>query len=57
MSPGIHKIFADARELESSAERAAFLDKACAGDARLREEVQELLDLTIDAEFLGRVPL
>ena len=36
-------IFAGALELDSSAERAAFLDKACAGDADLRIRIEALL--------------
>jgi serine/threonine protein kinase len=36
-------IFTTALELDSSEERAAFLDQACAGDAHLRRQVEELL--------------
>jgi tetratricopeptide (TPR) repeat protein len=36
-------IFAEALECGSAAERAAYLDRACAGDAALREQVNALL--------------
>src|SRR5262249_12539555 len=36
-------IFAQARELESAAERADFLDRACGEDGTLRAEVEALL--------------
>jgi serine/threonine protein kinase/tetratricopeptide (TPR) repeat protein len=36
-------IFADASALASAGERAAFLDRACAGDVRLRRQVEALL--------------
>src|SRR3954471_1025561 len=36
-------IFYEAREKGSDAERAAFLDEACRGNAKLRVEVEELL--------------
>ncbi|HZN66036.1 MAG TPA: tetratricopeptide repeat protein, partial [Tepidisphaeraceae bacterium] len=36
-------IFAEASALPSAAERSAFLDRACAGDAELRRHVEELL--------------
>jgi WD40 repeat protein len=39
----IKSIFAEAIEKKSSKERAAFLDKACAGDADLRSKVEDLL--------------
>ncbi len=39
----IKEIFAEARELADT-ERAAFLDRACGGDAKLREEVEGLLE-------------
>ncbi len=39
----IKDVLADALELDPPA-RAAYLDQACAGDARLRTEVDELLD-------------
>jgi serine/threonine protein kinase len=42
-SPNAKSIFGRALEIESPAERAAFLDEACRGDARLRSEVEGLL--------------
>ncbi len=38
------EIFAAALNMEDPAERAAFLDQACAGDATLRQRVESLLD-------------
>ena len=38
-------IFIEALEREDPAERAAFLDQACAGDAALRERIERLLAL------------
>ncbi len=51
----IQRIFSHAHDIKSPAERESYLDQACAGDARLRAEVQELLDLVpaIGADFLG----
>jgi serine/threonine-protein kinase len=47
-------IFAAALEKDSPAERAAYLDEACAGDAALRRQVEELLRAhTADADFLA----
>jgi serine/threonine protein kinase/tetratricopeptide (TPR) repeat protein len=37
------EIFLDALEIRTSAERSAFLDRVCSGDAALRGEVEELL--------------
>src|SRR6267142_6881788 len=39
----IEDLFQSARVLSSAAERAAFLDDACADDAELRGEVEEML--------------
>jgi WD40 repeat protein/serine/threonine protein kinase len=36
-------IFIEALEMEDAAERAAFLDRACAGDAALRQRMERLL--------------
>src|SRR5262245_50001831 len=36
-------IFFEALDLEAPAERAAFLDKACAGDMDLRQRIEALL--------------
>ena len=41
--PQARDLFLDALEKSSPVERAAFLDEACAGDAGLREAVEELL--------------
>ena len=41
--PQAKEIFLAAIEKAEPAERAAFLDEACAGDASLREKVEELL--------------
>jgi hypothetical protein len=41
-------VFSDARRLPAQ-ERAAFLDKACAGDAALRQRVEELLQASDEA--------
>ena len=37
-------LFAAALEKPAGAERRAFLDEACAGDARLRRRLEQLLD-------------
>lgn len=47
--PAIDDLFNDALALEP-ARRAAFLDRACAGDAELRREVESLLAAHEDAE-------
>ena len=39
----IKRIFGEAVEISSPTERAAYLDQACGGDARLRAEVESLL--------------
>jgi len=39
----VEDIFCAALELEASADRAAFLERACAGDGRLRSAVEEML--------------
>ena len=36
-------IFLDASEIDDPHERAAYLDRACAGDPGLREQVERLL--------------
>ena len=41
--PNLDSLFISALEIESAAERVAFLDRACAGDAALRAEVDRLL--------------
>ena len=48
-------IFIEALEREDPAERAAFLDRACAGDAALRQRVERLLQRHQQADsFLDR---
>src|SRR5262245_62992813 len=50
-------IFCDALELASPAERAAYLDRACGGDADLRRRVERLLEAHAEAEgFLAAGP-
>ena len=44
----VEEIFCAALELEASADRAAFLERACAGDGRLRSAVEEMLALRND---------
>ena len=41
---GIESIFAQAIECASAEEQAAYLDRACAGDAELRRRVEKLLN-------------
>ncbi|HEX5272450.1 MAG TPA: serine/threonine-protein kinase, partial [Gemmataceae bacterium] len=51
------EIFCDALELASAAERAAFLDRACGGDAGLRRRVERLLEAHAEADsFLAEGP-
>ena len=40
---GIEAIFSEALELRSADERAAYLDRACAGDPELRRQVESLI--------------
>ena len=40
----VERVFGDAVEIKSREERSAYLDKACAGDAVLRAEVEALLE-------------
>src|SRR5688572_7729724 len=50
-------IFAVALEKASPAEREAYLNEACAGNAELRAQVEELLKANADAgSFLDRPP-
>lgn len=51
-------IFAEAIKIESSEQRRTFLDKACAGDASLRREIEDLLSAHDRAgEFLSALPV
>jgi serine/threonine protein kinase/Flp pilus assembly protein TadD len=45
-------VFAEALEIEDLQERAAFLDRACAGDPALRKSVQSLLSAYGAGQFL-----
>src|SRR5262245_33440648 len=50
-------VFLAALEKQSAAERAAFLDEACAGDLPLRHRVEALLAAhDAPGEFLGELP-
>ena len=42
-APDIKEIFVEALELDSDAERAAYLDRACAGEPLVRARVETLL--------------
>src|SRR5262245_22346759 len=54
----VKAIFDEAAEIEAPADRAAFLDRACAGDPELRREVEELLQAYAHAgSFLDRPAL
>jgi len=59
MNPGAENeaaIFDDARRLTDPAERAAFLDRACNGDAAMRDRLAELLRFEPEAqEFFSGV--
>ena len=41
--PSVETVFSEALEIASAAERAAYLDRACGGDAALRRQVEALL--------------
>src|SRR6476620_1806125 len=50
-------IFAAALEIESPAQRQAFLEDACAGNDMLRSQVEELLQASTQAGSFLDVPL
>ncbi|HEY5910546.1 MAG TPA: serine/threonine-protein kinase, partial [Verrucomicrobiae bacterium] len=53
-NPDAIKIFGEALALTAPAERAAYLDRACAGNPALREEVESLLGAHVrSGDFLG----
>src|SRR5262245_9409119 len=53
----IDRIFWDAAQIASPAERQAFLDEACGGDAALQQKVESMLALRSQAEkFLESPP-
>src|SRR5262245_42370373 len=41
--PKLRELFSKALECQTTEERAAFLDRACQGDAELRAQLEELL--------------
>jgi serine/threonine protein kinase len=54
---GLDDIFCDALELASPAERAAYLDRVCGDDTRLRRRVERLLEAHAQADgFLAARP-
>src|SRR5438045_1369739 len=54
----LKNIFLQAAEKESAAERAEFLDKACAGNAHLRGRLEALLAAdAVSGAVLDRLPL
>jgi serine/threonine protein kinase/tetratricopeptide (TPR) repeat protein len=54
-NPDAKLIFAEALRFSAAAERAAYLDKACAGNQTLRQEVESLLNAFAQAgDFLGQ---
>jgi serine/threonine protein kinase/Flp pilus assembly protein TadD len=55
---GEQTVFDSARKIGDALARAAYLDAACAGDAKLRERIEKLLDAGQRAdEFLEQNPL
>ena len=53
----VREIFAEALEIADAEKRSAYLAQACGADARLRREVEELLQAEADAgEFLPDQP-
>jgi eukaryotic-like serine/threonine-protein kinase len=52
----VESIFAAALALGSPSERAAYLDRACAGNPASRKEVEELLAAHAASNPLGRPP-
>jgi serine/threonine protein kinase/WD40 repeat protein len=55
-TPDVQSVFGRAAEIASSAERAAFLDRACAGRPAVRAEVESLLKALGDAGSFMRSP-
>jgi eukaryotic-like serine/threonine-protein kinase len=53
----LQNLLLEALEIQDAAPRAAFLDQACAGDAALRQEIEELLEAESAAgKFLPEQP-
>src|SRR5580704_16568377 len=50
----LEAIFQTAMELASSDEREVYLNRACAGEPELRQEVEELLKAAVGAEVVFR---
>ena len=48
----VEEVFDAAQKLDDAAERAAFLQRACGDDPRLRQRVETLLSVHSDAEEL-----
>ena len=56
LEPSNKSLFLAALEIESDAERAAFLQQACSDDDQLREDIESLLDAHRDPpEVLKRM--
>src|SRR5262245_43408206 len=53
----IDRIYWDAAQIVSPAERQAYLDRACAGDARLRQKVEQLLEVRSQAASFLESPV
>ena len=60
-NPGLMTLFTEALERSDPAERSAYLDRACRGDADLRRRVEELLAAPYaqlkDVEAINRYPV
>jgi eukaryotic-like serine/threonine-protein kinase len=55
--PSVKSIFAEAAEIASPEDRAAYLDRACGGDAGLRRKVDDLLRASeADGRYLKESP-
>jgi WD40 repeat protein len=52
MTANEESVFAEAQEIPDPQERAAFLDRACAGDPGLRQNVESLLSAYAAGQFL-----
>ncbi len=57
LEPNLDSLFEAAVQIESAAERASFLEKACGNDAELRRQVEQLLESHEQAgSFLDKPP-
>jgi serine/threonine protein kinase/tetratricopeptide (TPR) repeat protein len=52
----VEQIFWEAAQIPDGDQRAAYLDRACAGDAGLRERVEQLLQARVEAESFLEAP-